>query len=77
MPALKVLLDSCIWSGAKQELANSGHDVKWVGDFLADPRDEAILELAFAEDRILITLDKDLANWQYLEGNPIAELYAL
>lgn len=53
MTKAKVFLDSCIWSGAKQELTDAGYDVKWVGDFWEDPGDEVIIELAFVENRCL------------------------
>lgn len=64
----KVLLDSCIWAGAKQELVSLGYDVKWVGDFLEDPGDETIIELAFTEGRVLITLDKDFGELAVFRG---------
>ena len=43
---MKILLHSCIWGGAKSDIEMAGHDVKWVGDFLSDPGDEAIIKLA-------------------------------
>lgn len=70
MTKAKVILDSCIWAGAKQELIDAGYDVKWVGDFLEDPGDEAIIELAFAESRMLITLDKDFGELAIFRGKP-------
>ena len=54
---MKVLLDSCVWGGAKSKIEDAGYDVKWVGDFLADPGDETIIQLAFKEGRVLITQD--------------------
>ena len=70
MTKAKVLLDTCIWAGAKQELINAGHDVKWVGDFHEDPGDEVIIELAFTENRIWITLDKDFGELAIFRGKP-------
>ncbi|MCU0357691.1 MAG: hypothetical protein MUE95_08925, partial [Cyclobacteriaceae bacterium] len=49
---LKVLLDNCIWSGAKKDLTEAGYDVMWVGDFLKDPGDEAVLQLAYNDNRV-------------------------
>ncbi len=46
---MKVLLDSCVWGGAKKVLEDAGHDTVWVGDFLLDPGDEAIINLAYQE----------------------------
>lgn len=70
MTKAKVLLDSCIWSGAKKELTDAGYDVKWVGDFFEDPGDEIIIELAFEENRVLITLDKDFGELAIFRGKP-------
>jgi predicted nuclease of predicted toxin-antitoxin system len=56
---VKLLLDTCIWGGAVDALKAAGHDVIWAGDWPADPGDEEILALAYQENRILITLDKD------------------
>jgi predicted nuclease of predicted toxin-antitoxin system len=56
---VKVLLDSCVWGGAKPALIAAGHDVDWSGDWPADPGDEDILARAHREGRVLITLDKD------------------
>lgn len=67
---MKVLLDSCIWGGAKSDLETAGYDVKWVGDFLSDPGDEAIIKLAFEEKRILVTQDKDFGELAVFRGVP-------
>jgi predicted nuclease of predicted toxin-antitoxin system len=57
-----VLLDTCVWGGAKAELAAAGHDVRWIGDLSQDPGDESILAQAHQEQRILFTLDKDFGE---------------
>ena len=56
---MKLLLDTCVWGGAKKTLESSGHDVVWTGDWPEDPGDEEILATANSEGRILVTLDKD------------------
>lgn len=56
---MKLLLDTCVWGGAKAELRATGHDVLWTGDLAQDPGDEDILAQAHREQRVLITLDKD------------------
>jgi len=43
---MKVLLDSCVWGGAKSVIKAAGHDVTWSGDWPSDPGDEAISQLA-------------------------------
>ncbi len=59
---MKVLLDSCVWGGAKPILQDAGYDTVWVRDFLNDPGNEAIIDLAYQEDRVLVTLDKDFGE---------------
>lgn len=65
---MKLLLDSCVWAGARDQLTATGHDVVWVGDWPEDPGDEEILELALREARILVTLDKDFGELAVVRG---------
>jgi predicted nuclease of predicted toxin-antitoxin system len=65
---VKVLLDTCVSDKAKTELGSAGHDVIWSGDWDQDPGDEAILEAAFREERILVTLDKDFGELAVTRG---------
>ncbi|MFP4504142.1 MAG: DUF5615 family PIN-like protein [Cyclobacteriaceae bacterium] len=67
---MKVMLDSCVWGGAGKVLQTAGYDVIWIGDFLKDPGDEAIITLAFEQDRVLITLDKDSGELAVVKGMP-------
>lgn len=67
---MKVLLDTCIWPGVIEELAQAGHDVTWSGNWPSDPGDEQILETAYREERVLITLDKDFGELAILQGKP-------
>src|ERR1700752_1968250 len=59
---MNLLLDTCVWGGAKDELQAAGHDVLWTGDLAQDPGDEDILAQAHREQRVLITLDKDFGE---------------
>lgn len=59
---MKVLLDTCVWGGTANELRAAGHDVIWAGDWPDDPGDDQILERAHADNRILVTLDKDFGE---------------
>jgi predicted nuclease of predicted toxin-antitoxin system len=59
---VKLLLDTCVWGGAKVELIALGHDVTWCGEWDADPGDDEILKLAHRERRVLVTLDKDFGE---------------
>ena len=67
---MKLLLDTCVWGGAKKTLASSGHDVVWTGDWAEDPGDEEILAIANNEDRILVTLDKDFGEIAIVKRKP-------
>lgn len=49
---MKVLLDSCVWGKAADELRAGGHDADWAGNWLEDPGDETILARAHTEKRI-------------------------
>ena len=50
---MRVLLDTCVWGGAKIELSRPGHDVIWGGDWETDPGDAEILALARSKYRSL------------------------
>lgn len=65
---MKVLLDSCVWGKAAEPLKLLGHDVVWTGSWPRDPGDEEILARAFAEERILVTLDKDFGELAILRN---------
>jgi len=65
---VKLLLDSCVWGKAKESLAAAGHEVVWCGDWPKDPGDEEILAAAYAERRVLVTLDKDFGELAVLHG---------
>jgi predicted nuclease of predicted toxin-antitoxin system len=59
---VKLLIDSCVWSGVRDELAAAGHDAQWAGDWPVDPGDDEILSRAFSDRRTLITLDNDFGE---------------
>ena len=67
---MKLLLDTCVWGGAKQVLREEGHDVIWSGDWPNDPGDEEILAIAHKEGRTLVTLDKDFGELAVVRGTP-------
>lgn len=66
---MKVLLDTCVARLVKAQLESVGHDVVWMGDEI-DPGDEAILTRAYAEGRVLITLDRDFGTLAVLHNRP-------
>jgi predicted nuclease of predicted toxin-antitoxin system len=67
---MKVLLDTCVWGGATQDLSQAGHDVVWAGAWDRDPGDEEILSIALTQGRVLVTLDKDFGELTVLRGQP-------
>jgi predicted nuclease of predicted toxin-antitoxin system len=67
---LKLPLDTCVSPRIRDALAAAGHDAIWTGDWTPDPGDEAILEFAQRESRILITLDKDFGELAVAFGKP-------
>jgi predicted nuclease of predicted toxin-antitoxin system len=67
---MKLLLDTCVWGGAKADMHAAGHDVLWTGDLAQDPGDEEILAQAHREQRVLVTLDKDFGELAIRRGLP-------
>jgi len=66
---VKVLLDTCVWGGARAVLAAAGHDVVWAGEWPADPGDDEILASAHGDGRVLVTLDKDFGELAVARGH--------
>lgn len=67
---MKILLDTCVWSGARAVLEDAGYDVIWTGDWEQDPGDNEILAYAYRESRILVTLDKDFGELAIVFNRP-------
>jgi len=65
---VKLLLDTCVWGGARESLEEAGHDVVWAGNWSEDPGDEELLGIADREGRILVTLDKDFGELAIVRG---------
>ncbi|HSU67680.1 MAG TPA: DUF5615 family PIN-like protein [Tepidisphaeraceae bacterium] len=65
---MKVLLDSCVARQAAETIRQAGHDVVWAGDWPGDPGDTEILRRAFADSRVLITIDKDFGELAIVHG---------
>jgi len=67
---MRLLLDACVWGGARHDLEAAGHDVIWAGDWDTDPGDEEILASAHRDGRVLVTLDKDFGELAVVRGKP-------
>lgn len=74
---MRVLLDSCIWPGAIQDIARAGHDVEWVGHWESDPGDAEILAHAARLAQTIVTLDKDFGELAVALGHPHAGIVRL
>lgn len=67
---MRILLDTCVWLGARATLESAGHDVEAVGELPEDPGDEAVLAWAQRENRVLVTLDKDFGELAIVRQQP-------
>lgn len=52
----------------RETLANLGHDVLTAEDVATDATDEELLDLALAEQRTIVTEDKDFGTLVYVHG---------
>ena len=60
---MKFLLDACVASRVLHyTLIELGHDVLSARDGYANASDKALLALAYQEDRVLVTEDKDFGG---------------
>ena len=74
---MKILLDNCVWNKSRNDLVAAGHDVIHAGDWGEDPGDEELLRRAFAENRVLITLDKDFGELAIIRAQSHAGIIRL
>lgn len=59
---MRVLLDTCVATSAREALVTAGHDVTWTGEWDRDPGDREILRHANQNGMVLVTLDKDFGE---------------
>jgi len=64
---MRFLADECCDFAAVRALRAHGHDVLAVSEFQHRSVDKEVLDLALAEDRILLTEDKDF-GWHVFAG---------
>ena len=67
---MKFLVDRCAGATLAQWLRSKGHDVIEARELGPDPGDEQLLAQAFAEHRVLVTLDKDFGALVFAKGLP-------
>jgi predicted nuclease of predicted toxin-antitoxin system len=59
---VKLLADEGVDAGIVARLRSAGHDVVYVAELSPGITDDAVLELANADERILMTADKDFGE---------------
>jgi predicted nuclease of predicted toxin-antitoxin system len=67
---VRFLIDSCSGRKVANALKAAGHDVVYIPDSGSDPGDEAMLERASQEERILVTMDADFGRLVFLLAKP-------
>lgn len=67
---MRFLVDECTGPRVAQWLRESGHDVFSVYEQARGLEDEAVIQQAYRESRILITNDKDFGTKVYSENYP-------
>jgi predicted nuclease of predicted toxin-antitoxin system len=67
---MRFLVDECTGPGVAAWLRAQQHDVFSVYDQERGADDDAVLQRANAEDRILITIDKDFGEKVFREARP-------
>jgi predicted nuclease of predicted toxin-antitoxin system len=65
---MRFLIDECVGPSIAGWLRQLGHDVLSIYEEARGSDDDAILETAFADNRILITDDKDFGEMVFREG---------
>jgi predicted nuclease of predicted toxin-antitoxin system len=59
---VRLLFDECVEAGLAEVLRDAGHDVVFVQDIEPGADDGRVMALANAEDRLLVTVDKDFGE---------------
>jgi predicted nuclease of predicted toxin-antitoxin system len=67
---MRFLADENFPRAAVQALRSANHDVVWVQEVAPGIKDEAVLQQAQDEDRVLITFDKDFGELAFRRGLP-------
>ncbi len=68
---MRLLLDECVEFGLARTLRASGHDVVLVQNIEPAADDLRVLELAAAQDRLLVTVDKDFGDLVLRQRRPV------
>lgn len=74
---MKILIDAGVGRMVADFLQDAGHDVITIAGDIATMADLDILDLANAEERLIITMDKDFGELAYLANLPHAGVLLL
>lgn len=74
---MRFLVDRCAGHRLAKWLRDQGHDVVEARELGVDPGDQALLERAAADGRILVTIDTDFGELVYVRKVPHAGLVRL
>lgn len=74
---MRLLANENIPLASVRHLRSLGYDVAYIGDGNAGVHDEDVMALAQAEDRIIITMDRDYGELIFKKGliNPAGVIY--
>jgi predicted nuclease of predicted toxin-antitoxin system len=67
---VRFLVDESTGRSVAAFLRRAGHDVAFVAELMLGAPDEAVLERALSENRVLVTNDKDFGELVFRRGYP-------
>ena len=67
---MQFLADESCDSLVVRTLRNLGHDVTYIAEFAQGEEDANILSLAYDEERVLVTEDRDFCELVFRDGKP-------
>jgi predicted nuclease of predicted toxin-antitoxin system len=69
---LRLLANENIPAAAVEALRREGHDVVWAADGVSSTTDSDILQIAHAENRTVLTFDKDFGELAFRAKLPVS-----
>jgi len=67
---MRIIANENIMATVVSELRSRGHDVNWVKESMPQAKDDEILATAQAEQRVVLTHDKDFGELAFRYGLP-------
>jgi len=64
----KYLADENVPAETVEAIRQAGHDVKWIKELSPGADDSSVLVMSSAEDRVLVTFDKDFGEMAFRQG---------